>query len=108
MKATLGTVSRGAVFYRYKDGTYAIVFPDLNDLATDAENLEDAEYQAQSLLASYFYVAYENGDDVPAPYLAYDPRDDFDSNAEENAGIVDYDVHRIEVNVGEFARQHNW
>ena len=44
-----------AIFYREVDNSYSVVFPDLNHLATEGENFEDALKMAVDCLAGYIY-----------------------------------------------------
>lgn len=55
-----------ACFYEEDDG-YSVIFPDLNYLATQGDDLEDAMEMAVECLASYLYSCKADGDAVPTP-----------------------------------------
>lgn len=55
-----------ACFYKEDDG-YSVIFPDLNYLATQGDNLEDAMEMAVECLAAYLHSCKTDGEDIPAP-----------------------------------------
>lgn len=106
MKAHLGKVIYPAVFYKYDNGDYAIEFPDLPGCFTCAYSEDEADYMAKDVLAGYIYSAYIDGDDI---FVPTNVDIDFDSSAEENEGIVSYEIKYVVVeNVAEYAKQHNF
>ena len=54
-----------ACFYENKDGSYTVIFPDLDYTATQGENLEDAFAMAVDCLAGYLYTSLENHESFP-------------------------------------------
>ena len=44
-----------ACFFKEADGGYSVIFPDLNWLATQGDNLQDAMEMAVDCLAGYLY-----------------------------------------------------
>jgi predicted RNase H-like HicB family nuclease len=55
-----------ACFYKEDDG-YSVIFPDLNYLATQGDNLEDATEMAVECLAAYLHSCKIAGEVVPSP-----------------------------------------
>ena len=56
-----------ACFFKEADGGYSVIFPDLNWLATQGDNLQDAMEMAVDCLAGYLYDCQKEGEEVPAP-----------------------------------------
>ena len=54
-----------ACFYENKDGSYTVIFPDLDYTATQGDNLEDAFAMAVDCLAGYLYTSLENHESFP-------------------------------------------
>ena len=50
-----------------KDYSYIVDFPDLENVFTDGESLQDAIVQAEDVLALMLTVFEDNGDVIPAP-----------------------------------------
>lgn len=93
-----------ACFYKDGDG-YSVIFPDLNDLATCGETLDEAMEMAVDCLAGYVYFATMEDDDLPSPSGINDvdpeavaQRLDFDSN--------EHFVNMVAVDVNEYAKLH--
>ncbi len=61
-------VSYPAVFYKYLEGNYSVVFPDF-DVATHGTDLEDATRMAIDCLASEIKWYKEKGMEIPKPTL---------------------------------------
>lgn len=57
-----------ACFYKETDG-YSVIFPDLNDLATQGSSFEDAMEMAVDCLAGYLYSCKMDGTEVPSPSM---------------------------------------
>lgn len=55
-----------ACFYKEEDG-YSVIFPDLNYLATQGDDLEDAIDMAVECLAGYPYSCKSDGEKFPDP-----------------------------------------
>ncbi|MCC8045918.1 MAG: type II toxin-antitoxin system HicB family antitoxin [Clostridiales bacterium] len=55
-----------ACFFKEENG-YSVIFPDLNDLATCGDTLEEAMTMAVDCLAGYLKWCQEDGADIPAP-----------------------------------------
>lgn len=53
-----------ACFYKEESG-YSVIFPDLNYLATQGENLGDAMEMAVECLAGYLYSCQADGEKMP-------------------------------------------
>ena len=88
-----------ACFYRENEG-YSVVFPDLNDLATCGDTLQDALKMAIDCLAGYLYSAKIDSEPVPVP-------------SDVKAIVFDEDYERLEhfvnivtVDVDEYAKIH--
>ena len=50
-----------------KDGGYAVVFPDLNHLATCGDDMQEAMEMAVDCLAGYLFTEKLDGNEIPAP-----------------------------------------
>ena len=56
-----------AIFTPEEDGSYSIVFPDLEGCYTFGENLEDGIEMAEDALALVLYGYEKDGREIPAP-----------------------------------------
>lgn len=56
-----------ALFYLEEDGNYSVIFPDLNDLATYGNTLEDALCMAQEACGMYIFNSIKDGEKLPSP-----------------------------------------
>ena len=56
-----------ACIYKEKTGQYSIIFPDLNDLSTFGNTLEEAMEMAVDCLAGYLYTLKLEDEKIPAP-----------------------------------------
>lgn len=93
-----------AIFYKEQDGAFSVVFPDLNHLATDGENLEEAMQMAIDCLAGYIYSAEQDGETLPEPT----PVEKVDIHCEDE-DEDDYEfafVNLVAVDVKEYAEKH--
>ena len=55
-----------ACFFKEENG-YSVIFPDLDDLATCGENLEEAMTMAVDCLAGHLYTLKQEGKKAPTP-----------------------------------------
>ena len=55
-----------ACFYHEEDG-WSVIFPDLNDLATEGDTFEDAVEMATDCLAGHVYMEEMLGNKIPRP-----------------------------------------
>ena len=55
-----------ACFYKEAEG-YSVVFPDLNNLATQGDTFEEAMEMAVDCLAGYLYTCKRDGETIPTP-----------------------------------------
>ncbi len=55
-----------ACFFK-EEGGYSVIFPDLNDLATCGDTLEEAMSMAVDCLAGYLFALSREGKAYPAP-----------------------------------------
>ncbi len=55
-----------SIFIRDEDGSYQVIFPDLN-IYTDGQNLSEAYINAKNLLKVYFTYATKYEVDYPKP-----------------------------------------
>ena len=91
-----------AIFYKDKDGAYSVVFPDLNHLATDGSDFNDAMTMAIDCLAGYIYSEEKDGNKLPPPT----PLDKIDIHCEDDPDD-DYEevfLKEVSVNVEEYAK----
>ncbi len=93
-----------ACFFKEEDG-YAVVFPDLNYLATSGKSEGEAMAKAVECLAGYLYTSQNDGEQVPEPTAVGDVS--IDEVARELQIDVDYSfVNMVSVNVAEYAKMH--
>ena len=93
-----------AIFYKEKDGSFSVVFPDLNHLATDGENFSEAMEMAIDCLAGYIFSAQQDGEEIPPPT----PIEQVDPHCEDAEGD-DYETvfaNVVAVDVEEYAAKH--
>ena len=93
-----------AIFYKERDGSYSVVFPDLNHLATDGENFSEAMEMAIDCLAGYIFSAQQDGEEIPPPT----PIELLDIHCEDAEGD-DYETvfaNVVAVDVEEYAAKH--
>ena len=90
-----------------EDGGYSVVFPDLNWLATQGDNLEEAMEMAVDCLAGYLYSCQRDGDPIPKPSGLSDI--DPASVAKEldpEAPLCESFVNMVSVDVAQYAKAH--
>lgn len=93
-----------AIFYRERSGGITVVFPDLNHLATEGENMYEAMEMAIDCLAGYIYSLKQDGEFLPEPT----PVDQVDIHCEDDEDD-DYEssfVSLVAVDVKEYAAKH--
>ena len=73
-----------AVFTREEKGMYSVNFPDLEGCYTCGENLPEALYMAEDVLAFTLYDYEKNGMDIPAP----SKRDSFSLSDDQFVNMV--------------------
>lgn len=93
-----------ACFFKEESG-YSVVFPDLNDLSTCGETLDEALRMAVDCLVGYLYWLKKDGEAAPAPspvdaIRLADVADELEVPAE---GAF---VNIITVDVEEYAKTH--
>ncbi|MCC8097710.1 MAG: type II toxin-antitoxin system HicB family antitoxin [Eubacterium sp.] len=86
-----------AVFYPEDEGSYSVIIPDLNDLATQGESLADAIYMAEDACGLYIYTTIKDGEEVPKA-------SDIDEIILDEEGAF---VNLICIDMTEFAKKHN-
>ena len=94
-----------AVFIKDADG-YSVVFPDLNDLATCGESLDNAFAMGIDCLAGYLYTTKKDGEAVkaPSPLSAIDGKRIAAELGEGDAAEIF--VNMVTVDVEEYAKKH--
>lgn len=90
-----------ACFYKEKEGSYSVIFPDLDHLSTCGDTLENAIEMAVDCLAGYLYTAKQEGETVPAP----SDMSSIDVNEEYNEYESAF-VNMVAVDVAEYAKKH--
>ena len=93
-----------AIFYKEQDGTYAVVFPDLNHLSTCGDDMNEAMSMAIDCLAGYLFTEKLDGrawpESTPLEKVDVHAEDDEDDDyAEVFANLVSVDVEA-------YARKH--
>lgn len=98
-----------AIFFKEEDGGYTVVFPDLNHLASQGDDLDEAMYMAIDCLAGYIYSEWEDKNQLPKPsdiseFDAYEywKKEFADDEEEFLGGFVTY----VSVDVEEYAKLH--
>lgn len=95
-----------ACFFKEENG-YSVVFPDLNWLATQGENLEEAMTMSVDCLASYLYTCKKDGDTIPEPSnLADIDVEAIGKELDPDTPIGEAFVNMISVDVEAYAKQH--
>lgn len=89
-----------ACIYKEKTGQYSIIFPDLNDLSTFGDTLEEAMEMAVDCLAGYIYTLKLEGEKIPLPSKLKDIK------LEKFEDIVESYTSMIFVDVDEYAETH--
>lgn len=95
-----------AIFTQSKKGGYAVVFPDLNHLATCGDDMQEAMGMAVDCLAGYLFTEKLDGNKVPAPT----PLEKVDVHSEDIAEFMDdvanQFVNLVSVDVEDYAAKH--
>ena len=89
-----------ACFYKEAEG-YSVVFPDLNNLATQGDTFEEAMEMAVDCLAGYLYEAKLSNEEVAPPSAL----NEIDINAEYN-DYAEAFVNIVSVDVELYAKEH--
>lgn len=93
-----------ACFFKEESG-YSVVFPDLSDLSTCGETLDEALRMAVDCLAGYLYWLKKDGEPAPAP-SSVDAIRLADVAAELEVSMDGAFVNIITVDVEEYAKTH--
>lgn len=95
-----------ACFYKEEDG-YSVIFPDLNDLATQGSSFEDAMEMAVECLAGYLYSARRDGETLPtpSPLASVDPVA-VSKELDPDLPVGEAIVNLVSVDVEEYAKKH--
>ena len=93
-----------ACFFKEESG-YSVVFPDLNDLSTCGETLDESLRMAVDCLAGYPYWLKKDGEAAPAP-SSVDAISLADVAAELEVSMDGAFVNIITVDVEEYAKTH--
>lgn len=93
-----------ACFFKEESG-YSVVFPDLNDLSTCGETLDESLRMAVDCLAGYLYWLKKDGEVAPAP-SSVDAIRLADVAAELEVPTEGAFVNIITVDVEEYAKTH--
>ena len=93
-----------ACFFKEESG-YSVVFPDLNDLSTCGETLDESLRMAGDCLAGYLYWLKKAGEAAPAP-SSVDAIRLADVAAELEVSMDGAFVNIITVDVEEYAKTH--
>ena len=85
-----------AIFTPEEEGGYSIFFPDLEGCYTCGDDLQDAIFMANDVLAFMLYDYETEGKEIPSPSKAEDVK-------KENNEFVNY----VACDTVEYARMHN-
>ena len=93
-----------AIFYKEKDGSFSVVFPDLNRLATDGSDFNEAMAMAVDCLAGYIYSEKKDGNILPMPT----PIDKLDPHCEDDIDddYEDVFVNAVSVDMNQYIKEH--
>ena len=95
-----------AIFTQSKKGGYAVVFPDLNHLATSGDDMQEAMEMAVDCLAGYLFSEKLDGNEIPKPT----PVEQVDVHCEDIEEYMDdvanQFVNAVSVDVEAYAAQH--
>lgn len=86
-----------AIFYPEDKGGYSVIFPDLNDLATQGDDLAEALTMAEDACGLYLFTAIREKEPIPTPSKLEDIVKD-----EEQAFI-----NLIRLDLTEYAKKHS-
>ncbi len=95
-----------ACFFQESNG-YSVVFPDLNWLATQGDNFEDAMEMAVECLAGYLHTCQMDGDNIPKPSKL----SDIDPQAiakelDPDAPMCESFVNMVSVDAASYVKEH--
>ncbi len=90
-----------ACFYEEKEGGYSVIFPDLDHLATQGDDPDDAMNMAADCLAGYICTAKQEGEMLPAP----SDIKDIDVNSEYK-GYKTASVKMVSVDAEKYWKSH--
>lgn len=93
-----------ACFFKENNG-YSVIFPDLNWLATQGENLEEAVTMAVECLAGYLYTCKQDNDIIPTP----SPMSEISINniaTELEIEPTEAFINMVSVDVESYAKKH--
>ena len=90
-----------AYFYEEYEGGYSVIFPDLNHLATQGDNLNEALEMAIDCLAGYLYILEKEGKKAPLPSDLKNLNVDNEYTEYKTAF-----VNMVTVDVAEYAKLH--
>ena len=93
-----------AIFYKDTDGSFIVAFPDLNHLATEGKDFNEAMTMAVDCLAGYIYSEKKDGNSLPPPT----PIEEVDIHSEDDSED-DYEsvfTSAVSVDVDQYAKQH--
>lgn len=96
-----------ACFFQEENGGYSVVFPDLNYLATQGDDFENAMEMAIECLAGYLHTCKMDGESVPSPSKL----SDIDPNVitkelDPEAPECESFVNMVSVDVASYAKEH--
>lgn len=94
-----------ACFFKEENG-YSVIFPDLDDLATCGENLEEAMTMAVDCPAGHLYTLKQEGKKAPAPSAVSSVQI---KQVAQSLGIDDVSdafVNLVSVDVPAYAKSH--
>ena len=96
-----------ACFFREADGGYSVIFPDLNWLATQGDNLQDAMEMAVDCLAGYLYDCQKEGEEVPTPSkLSEINLNEIAKELDPDAPACESFLNMVSVDVKAYAKEH--
>ena len=96
-----------ACFFKEKNGSYSVVFPDLNWLATQGDSFEEAMEMAVECLAGYLHTCQAEGETPPRPSNLTDINPDFIAKElDPDSPPCEAFVNIVSVDVASYAKEH--
>lgn len=91
-----------ACFYPAEEGGYVVIAPDFNSAATQGDDIKEAIYMAEDLIAGLIISAIEDHESIPKPS---EPSNDLLQPKEYGKGFVSVVLVDLEKKEKEFKQQ---
>lgn len=95
-----------AIFYHEDDGSYSVVFPDLNHLSTCGDTMNEAMTMAVDALAGYLYDLELRGEKLPTATPLNQVDLHCEDDPEDTYSVGDVFANMVSVDVPSYAKEH--